>query len=87
MQALSIRRQIDAFGKTTEGWLAEAVAAVRWLLRDAGQTPDVCGFAGENCGSGESSLGANQRPRRAQKKRVRSERAELLQPVDGGFRS
>jgi len=69
--------------------LAEQVlaAAVRWLLRDAGADAGCLRLRGRKLPRQQELVGRESKAAAAQKKRVRSERAELLQPVDGGFRS
>jgi len=69
--------------------LAEQVlaAAVRWPLRDAGADAGCLQLRGRRLPQRQELVGHESKAAAAQKKRVRSERAELLQPVGGGFRS
>ncbi|PYL94584.1 MAG: hypothetical protein DMF18_10130 [Verrucomicrobia bacterium] len=70
-------------------WLAEQVLApaVQWLLRDAGADAGCLRLRGRRLPLRQELVGRESKAAAAQKKRVRSERAELLQPVDGSFRS
>jgi len=69
--------------------LAEQVlaAAVRRPLRDAGADAGCLRLRGRRLPQRQELVGHESKAAAAQKKRVRSERAELLQPVGGGFRS
>jgi len=87
MQALSIRRQIDALERRLRGLVGGRVAACDGCCATRGQTPESAGFAGGNCGSGEGSfLGANQRPRRRIKKAGKKRKGGMYcSRVDGGL--
>jgi len=65
----------------------EREAAAQWLLREGEADAECQRLRGRKLPQRQELVGRESKAAAAQKKRVRSERAELLQPVDGGFRS